>query len=419
MTAILIHEAHTETDLRNLIALLSRHAPSGLSLLRRLQTLQATPTPNPQALVISTFAPPQSTSVASTPLAPPHPYAIAFFDRSTPDCLPCFLFSSIELESTTTSNDTTVQPVRDNNPAATDSDLAVRQLLTILAYFHHHRPPTAEPTSSDQFFNATANQSDTMATTNDSKDSDITFAGCVHATTATLLRTHPLATQPTARLIRDDIHGPGGPYLKLVWRASSPATDASAQNSNSSNPPSLPHPLTWSTAHTSPDIARVLATNTLIRLPSQITSRPSAAIRDTTTNALIGWVFSGQDGSVRTLFVEEPYRGQGYGRKLVERLMQTCGDADGWWHTDVAVRNAESRGLFERGFGARSVQESYWMRVDLAVAGRVVARLEREEAEQEGGGVRGAVSAEKGEEVVEGTGKTEKTWKLGFNLSLG
>ncbi|KAL9050142.1 MAG: hypothetical protein Q9162_006813 [Coniocarpon cinnabarinum] len=361
---ISIHRATTAEDTNSIISFLASFVPvalpltpNALPLIHRLQS----PIRSSEALILSTFAPNESPSQTAHSSASGHPYTVAFFDRSTPDSLPMFLFSSVEIHAYSASD-------AENHEY---DDLALRQLHTMLAYCHVHAPPGATMSSSDAFVSATRNQPPLKG--------DISFAGCVHSRAADLLRRAD-ANSPH-KIVRDDVTGKGGPYMKLVWRRdpSLPLPYAEAVSN-------LPQGLVWDHVRTDEDVARVMATNSLVRVRSQIDHRLNAALRDKTSGQLVGWVFVGLEGSVRTLFVEREWRRKGLARRLVAKLMETAerqgsrgegkneqawradSKSGRWWHTDVAEDNVESRGLCERCFGAKKAQESYWIRVDLEAA---------------------------------------------------
>ena len=231
---------------------------------------------------------------------------------------------------------------------------------------------------------------------------DISFAGCVHSCIADILRAADdvRVAKGEGRVVRDEILGRGGPYWKLAWRVPAIVTAAvnsndgagASDNSNSiQTGPELPKGLVWDTVRTDQDVKRVMETNSLVRIRSQILNEgmTSAAVRDVTSGRLVGWAYLCLHGSVRTMFVEEGWRGRGLAKAIVQRLegaKRGEGGVDGkggqeWMHTDVAEDNAESRGLFEKNLGATKCQESYWIRVDLGAAARVVESWSREEGQ--------------------------------------
>ena len=275
------------------------------------------------------------------------PWTAAFVDRASTDCLQMFLATSAELQ----------------DPSPADAEAVTTQLLALFAYVHEHDPPGAD----------TANARFWGARTEKREAGDVVFAGCVHSATAALIRTHPLVVGSGLRVAKDELLGPGGPYRKLVWRAGGSGGDDG-----------LPDGLEWDRVRTDADMDAVMASNKLVRVRSQLDDRPNVAVRDPRFGNLVGWVYFGLDGSVKTLFVVPEWRGRGLAKAMIGRLTRVgMGTGDGdrvncgqWSHTDVAPDNAESTGLFERGFGAKSVQESYWMRVDCECAAKVLKMVE-------------------------------------------
>ena len=99
---------------------------------------------------------------------------------------------------------------------------------------------------------------------------------------------------------------------------------------------------------------------------------------------LISWAFLGPDGSLTSLHVEEPHRGQGLAKAVAKRLFKALkedmggvgfravGGDGGWAHSDVAIENKESAGV-ARGLGGVEGWVVRWVHVDLGrVRGLVV-----------------------------------------------
>ena len=111
---------------------------------------------------------------------------------------------------------------------------------------------------------------------------------------------------------------------------------------------------------------------------------------------LISWAFLGPDGSLTSLHVEKPHRGQGLAKAVAKRLFKAlrnekgrmemgfrCVDVGregggnrngdgGWAHSDVSIENRESAGV-ARGLGGREGWVIRWVHVDLGRVRGVVS----------------------------------------------
>lgn len=191
------------------------------------------------------------------------------------------------------------------------------QLLALLTNFKRQRPNSGARTPwhevAPQLF-STADES--------AEGADLIFAGGVNGRTASALRIHPLLG--AEKVARDDIFGPGGPYVKLAFR--SPPRAALE----------LPEGLEWSAVKTADDVSAVMDNNALVRLRSQIDGRTNVAVRDVSTGKLVAWGYLGLDGSVKTLFVRPEWRRRGLARRVVRKLT-AAGGPHGWGHADVGA----------------------------------------------------------------------------------
>ncbi|KAK3328969.1 hypothetical protein B0H66DRAFT_585538 [Apodospora peruviana] len=95
------------------------------------------------------------------------------------------------------------------------------------------------------------------------------------------------------------------------------------------------------------DVALILSRTSIKRQEATLLLLPSTVIR-LEDGTPVAWGFMGLDGTLMTLHVEEPYRGQGLAKAVASKLMRDhikdYGD-DGWGVADVFVSNYQSQGV--------------------------------------------------------------------------
>ena len=319
--------AYALQDLDGLLKTLEPTLPHGLSLYRRLQLSKE----RQEAMAFATFPPnPKPSNLSSL-------FTVGLLDYTSPG-IQAFIFSSLEI----------LEPTGDilspTSAQQTDKshELAFNQLIAILDGFR----------SRSKRLNS-----------KNSHEEDIIFVGTVHSKTAALLRTYGNKLNPG--LVRDDIWGPGGPYAKYIWRVPK-FSDAGEE--------SLPDGLYYDSIG-APDHNLIIENNDLVKNSQSLRYVPyGIGIRSAKTGVLAAWAFLGVEGGVRTLHVMPEHRRLGLGRKVAMKAAQegltafdiTEGEESvAWGAADIAASNVQSIGLF-RSLGARWVQDSFWMRVDLA-----------------------------------------------------
>lgn len=343
MTTPIVYE-HSPADATSSLApFLSKYLPHSLTLLRRLQAL--TRRPSPTAHLFATFPIPLAPLNHASEDASSSPFAIALCDHANPSGIHVYLFSSAEL-------------IPDTQPTAV---VHAHCLRTLLARFHAvtHVP-------------------------------DLVLVGCTHSATAALLR--------SLHLTRDDIHGPGGPYARVLF----PAAAAVAAPTVSSSHPS--HGDLYFDQVRPRDHARIMKHNALVRTPQAMESWRGAVLRlrnhhdaaDTMAPAssnddpgpgdAVAWAFLDEAASVRTLHCESLYRRRGLARAVVAHLVAGaqrdgvfalgCTDDDDtrassgmgreeWVSASVDRANEASIALFAS-LGGKVMWDEYWVRVELA-----------------------------------------------------
>lgn len=342
----------------NILSFLSSHLPYSIPLLRRLQFHGEEYSKS--AFVLATFpAPPAlalSTGVAATiELAEQQPFAIGFFDRDSGSGTQAWLFSSLELPPRNASANLLKKSKHTEKVA-----IEVQQVMMMLAHFQEKSPKASRDAR-------------LSGTCMDPPIEDVIVVGSLHKNVRDLLLTHP------SRCVRDDINGPGGPYLKYII-----SLDLYVGQAHRDQP--LPaENLRFCSVEPS-DHEFVMAKNSLVRSSKFLLPLPSCGIRDLTTGQLVAFAFLGQDGSLRTLHVELEWRAKGLGfavarKLLVEKnseftdalsLKQKHGesaekhdiDSFGLAHGDVAGGNIPSTRLFQK-LGAREGWEVFWVQIDL------------------------------------------------------
>lgn len=332
-TSMLVHDNQiTPESTGSLILLLQHFLPKSLTVIRRLQSLSRKP--RPTSHILTTFP---VDAVASPDES--HPFAVALCDHANPSGIHVYAFSSAEAGDE-------VKP----------STSHVTPLVELLA--HYHRVPHVP---------------------------FVVLAGSTHERTAALLR--------RSNVVRDDLFGPGGPYVRIVLSADRVIASAAAQTRGGK--PMLSDDLMLDVVR-SRDHARIMACNSLVRSPDSMESWRSAAVRlagassesshasqDNAVNALrlasgdaVAWVFLDESGSLRTLHVEAAYRRRGLARLLVSSLVAEALN-DGVFDVpgaspdsrllsaSAAKENTASIALFTS-LGGSMAWDEYWLRVDLA-----------------------------------------------------
>lgn len=186
-------------------------------------------------------------------------------------------------------------------------------------------------------------------------DKKITLVSSVKANVADALR-----RDARFNAVRDDLHGPGGPYGKYVFYRSKIVGKTSE---------AVPSALCLDRI-TPFDYQLIIDNNDLVRGVYDLEGRPSACLRDTNDQKLKGWAFLGPDGSTRTLHVMPDSRSQGVGTMVASKTVIDGHDRfgppqDDLAHADIAVTNTGSIRLFAK-LGAKYAWDCYWMRVDLS-----------------------------------------------------
>lgn len=311
------------------------HMPNSISLFRRMHassdiTLSQAP------ILLATFSP--------QVLEEPHHFTIAYVDRSlaTKSGVEVWLFSTLEIPTSL--------------PDASSQQKAERALLTLLAAINSFPPAY-----------------DVKQRVIPDLPQNIVFLGSIHRNIARIFRARNLA--------RDEIHGPGGPYAKFVWRLD-PTQNANTTSNHSTD--NVPYGMSWDEVREC-DHEGVFANNDIMRTKEMVEILPSIGLRaktnlgrsdDEILQPLIAWAFLGVDGTVRSLTTRPENRGQGLASLVVRRLLETKLDLlgrDGWASADAALNNAASLAVIRRQ-GGKQMSECYWMMVDLDSVTNVVNR---------------------------------------------
>ncbi|KAI9899940.1 hypothetical protein N3K66_004202 [Trichothecium roseum] len=133
----------------------------------------------------------------------------------------------------------------------------------------------------------------------------------------------------------------------------------------------LPPGMRWCAA-TVDDCALVVSRTHIPRTPEMLVRLPSLVIR-LDDGTPISWAFIGQDGSLISLHCEEPYRRRGLAKALAAKLLRRGPGpfaSDGWCSADVAADNVASRRMC-RSLGGRPHWEVSWVEFDVTKHGRL------------------------------------------------
>ncbi|MCJ1374742.1 hypothetical protein MMC20_005974 [Loxospora ochrophaea] len=343
------HPSPLQTLAPHLIPLL----PSTIPLLRRLQH----PLQTPHARVLATFSP-----TATSP--PSYPFAAAYLDWSrAPDCH-CWIYSTLELGTTST----------------TTQDVSRAQIVALLQRISNLPFPS---------LSAHIDQSPSSP--------KLLKVGSLHSSILSLLLSFPTQnispppapilpgsgqkiisrTEPSvSQHVQGAIAAHTIPYTKYIIappRPLPPSTTASTTG------PTLPPSLHFSTVFPA-EYPLVISRTAVPRTERTLSPLRSVAVREKSSleqspnssassqGKLTAWGFEGLDGSVTSLHVEEKWRGQGLGKAVAWRVLETMREGEdegcGWGHADVAGDNVASRAVVES-VGGTVGWECYWCWVDL------------------------------------------------------
>ena len=385
------------TPLLTLAPHLTPHLPHSLPLLRRLQHNHS----SPHARTLATF-PPNTSTPSSSPSSSSSSssYSALWIDRSRGPETECWIFSTHELPPSS--------PHRNNN-----ADLARGEILALL--------------------NAVA---ELPVPGNRSPDgrADFIVVGTLRESLVEILGGEELGCLKPQSVLSRDLAGSdaaaaaeeregdgkgkgkgrgvlGGlstPYMKWIIAPLPPAPPSLSQEEERNKELHLPPGYHYSRPRAERgELKLVLSRTSIPRSEATLAKLGSVGIRyvdpvgardrlgeeeeekkeekeEKERGQLISWAFLGPDGSLTSLHVEEPHRGQGLAKAVAKRLFKALkedmggvgfravGVDAGWAHSDVAIENKESAGV-ARGLGGVEGWVVRWVHVDLGrVRGLVV-----------------------------------------------
>ncbi|KAL7914281.1 hypothetical protein GGI35DRAFT_238632 [Trichoderma velutinum] len=157
-------------------------------------------------------------------------------------------------------------------------------------------------------------------------DPDRILIGSLHSDVRSILEKFNGRVQPR----------PSGPYDKwLIKREELPVLDET-----------IPSGMYWDSANLE-DCQLVVSRTEIPRTAQALVNLPNLMIKREDKTP-IAWALLGNDGSLMSVHVEEPYRRQGLAKKLAAKLLREkatrFGD-DGWLCADVSPSNVSSRAM--------------------------------------------------------------------------
>jgi GNAT superfamily N-acetyltransferase len=136
----------------------------------------------------------------------------------------------------------------------------------------------------------------------------------------------------------------------------------------------LPEGLRWGKMREQ-DIEVVKTRTSIPRSTRTLMSLESVGVFDKTDTA-VAWAFLGLDGSLTTLHTEPEFRGRGIAKAVAAKIFRECApklavDDQGavWAHADVYKGNMQSEAVC-RSLGGHAAWKIFWVRIDLASAGK-------------------------------------------------
>jgi len=339
------HYSLTPDTVSSVLAFLSPHLPHTLSLYRRLQFGNFSP--SAQLLSTVDFSAGDALSYASDTGAK---WTIAFVDRSRRPETEVFQSSSWE------NNTTTYDDIAHDG----ECHALVADLLAAIAGL-----PTPPPPHSESQNEAQTQHEDNIYTSHLASPR-LVLLGAVHDTTARLIRDAGVLSPATATVEKD---GLPEAYHRWVF-----ALHSSAATISSDRFP-LHEGLVFGELRER-DFGLVRSRTLIPRQDRTLRRLPRVAVYDCIeadgmARAPVAWAFLGVDGSLSALHVEERYRGRGVARavavRLWERELGVFTGTDGgerWASADVATYNRESNAVC-KGLGGEVAYIDYWLRVDL------------------------------------------------------
>ncbi|GAB7341464.1 hypothetical protein MBLNU457_7702t1 [Dothideomycetes sp. NU457] len=345
------HLPLSPSTISTILTFLSPHLPQTLSLYRRLQFGNF----SPSAQLLSTFNIDNLSSISDQESNTK--WIIAFVDRSRRPETEVFLSCSWE-------SDTSL--IHDEITQNEECTALVISLLSALATLP---APLSEPQTQNPSEPA---HEENIYTSHLSSPSQI-LLGAIHSTTAILIRNlHVLAPS--------SIEKEGLPEAYNRW-----VFPLHSLPSISGEKFSLPDGLVFGELREC-DFGLVRSRTLIPRQESTLRCLARVAVYDRTRSGgrkeegmngeegdekPVAWAFLGVDGSLSTLHVEEGYRGRGLARAVAVRLWEeemavfTRGQGgERWASADVATYNKESNAVC-RGLGGEVAYVDYWLRVDL------------------------------------------------------
>lgn len=342
------HYKLTPNSISGVLTLLSPHLPHSLSLYRRLQFRNF----SPSARLLSTLS--ISSNDPSTPAnqTPTPKWIIAFADRSRRPETEVFLFSSWESDPDSSSHSSI--------PSDKEAQTLVAALLGALADLPI--PPSSEPHDL-----ASQTAQDGNIYTSHLSNPQLILLGAIHDTTALLIRN-------SGALVPSSLEETGMPEAYHRW-----VFPLHRLSSVSSERFPLSAGLVFGELREE-DFGLVRARTAIPRQDRTLRSLPRVGVYDCTGSgrevaeegqAPVAWAFLGVDGSLSTLHVEEGYRGRGVARAVATRLWEGelrlftgVDDGERWASADVATYNRESNAVC-KGLGGEVAYIDHWLRVDL------------------------------------------------------
>ncbi|KAF2667334.1 hypothetical protein BT63DRAFT_426226 [Microthyrium microscopicum] len=295
--------------------------PESIALYGRIQHNFTTPS----AILLATF-PPSTT--------PPNCFAITFLDRALRPETEAWTYSSIQSNSSST------------RPSCPPNCPSCRHnILTIYAHIANLPIPTSihagqTVSENSEYASHYSNNSILLAGSIDERVKDIL---------ADVLSPEHIALAHT-------------PYIKYIVPLSNLPADFP-----------LPDGLSWGTMNTPADVEFVRERSSIPRQSSTLARLTSVAIWQ--GERPIAWAYSGVDGSLVSLHVEEDWRGQGLAKMLSVRLMRMDVEEMGLGHVDVDVENLASRMVCES-IGGVQGGIVYWVRIHLDRVVEILGDLE-------------------------------------------